>query len=139
MGPAYSLIHPSIGKRTKKALRFIYNAYDWETSLSSLHASSALPRLSCRRKVKRLKFLYNLIHNRIGLNFNDYLKYNDSRATRRKHENFLREFQCKKYILKYDFFPRTVRDWNSLPQCVTSLDTYDCFSRALEDILYISN
>lgn len=62
----------------KNPLRFIYNGCDRETPMPSLYSSSALPQLSCQKKVKRLKFLYYLIHDKIGLHFDDYLKYNDS-------------------------------------------------------------
>lgn len=83
-----------------------------------------------------MKLNYNLIHNKIGLSFNDYLKY-DSRDTRWKHSIVLASSDVKIILLKILFFLRAVRDWNDLPQSVTSL-VHMIVSQELYMILYIS-
>ena len=133
-----SLIHQLEGLQ-KKSLRFIYNSYGIDSHVTPLYAASGVPILSCRRKVKRLKFLHNIIHNKAGLNFDDYLEYNASRDTRWKHENLLVELRCRKDVFKYSFFPRSVCEWNELPPSVTAIASSVSFASAVDELFSVTN
>lgn len=123
----------------KKSLRLIYNSYGKDSHVTPLYAASGLTELSRRRKLKRLKFLHNIIHDKVALKFDKYLQYNDSRDTRQKHEKLLREFRCKKDVFKHSFFPRTVCEWNALPHSVTAIVSAASFASAIDDLFFVAN
>lgn len=113
-----------------KSLRFIYHAYSRHCSVTELRNRSALPTLESRRKLHRLKFLYNIVNGHSGLAFNTYMQYNTSRKTRNKHDNTIVVPLTKTNSRRYSFFPRTISDWNELPHDVTSIAAPDAFLSA---------
>lgn len=52
----------------RKAIGFVYNSYSWHTSPSALLRSAQLESLQLRRYWDRLKFMYLLYHDKLGLN-----------------------------------------------------------------------
>ncbi|KAJ8028754.1 hypothetical protein HOLleu_31085 [Holothuria leucospilota] len=58
------------------------------------------------------------------------------RPSRHHHSNsFLHILPTNKDCYKYSFFPRTVRDWNLLPQNITDLEDPKQFKSAALRIL----
>lgn len=98
----------------RKALRFIYNKYRRTFSVSSLYFPAGLSPLKVRRKNNRLKFFYSLVNGGLKFDHSNYLALQTPRSTRNSHNKMYREFQYKNDCFKFSFFPRTIRDWNSL-------------------------
>ncbi|CAN8014610.1 unnamed protein product [Ixodes persulcatus] len=97
---------------------------------------STTTKLSCQGKVKCLSFLRNIIHNKNGLRFGDYLRYNLSRDTRQKHDKLFK-FSRGKYVRKYSFFPR---EWNVLHHSMAAIGTLSASSAsAVDDLFYVKD
>lgn len=117
----------------KKALRFIFNTYGRNTSISELYVRSGVPSLQKRRKISRLKFIFNLLNNNFNLDYSNYLHFNTSRPTRNKHCKSFTEIRCRTDCFKYSCFPRTIHEWNLLPQEIVSTDCVLSFTAKLKE------
>ena len=68
--------------------------------------------------------LYKIKHNIVDMDLSQYTKPSDTR-TRGLHRFFIE--QTDHLVLFNSFFPRTIRDWNSLPastDLASSLETF---------------
>ena len=79
-------------------------------ALQSLH----LDLLEDRRKAHRLNIFYLAVNNSIALPIPNYF-LPKQRLTRSFSNDSLVQANCNHYYYFYSFFPRTIRDWNSLP------------------------
>ncbi|CAN7992944.1 unnamed protein product [Ixodes hexagonus] len=113
MRSLHTIKHKPSRKNTKKALRFVYNRYDRQASISCLYKLSGLPELDIRRKISRLKLLYNIVNGKIPLRFENYMQYNTASPTRNKHDKAIIVPQTKKDSSNFYFLPRTINEWNS--------------------------
>ena len=84
--------------------------------------------LESRRHQARLQLLYKIHHGLIDIPASEYLKTSDAR-TRGGHRFFQERHTDRTFLST--FFPRTIRDWNSLPNKVTSAASLDEFLRLL--------
>lgn len=104
----------------RKAVRFIYSKYRRTDSPTNLMKENSIPTLEKRRKIHRLKFLFLLNNNKLSVNRDLYLKPLTTRQTRHRQTHSLTPYFARTNIFKYSFFPRTINDWNCLPQSLTS-------------------
>lgn len=114
-------------KIQRRAVRFIYSSYSWSVSPSQLLQNANLESLENRRRRDRLKFLYLIINDQLKINKNKYISFFQPRLTRRSHQLSIREFSAKNNVFHHSFFPRTVREWNSLPADVVNSPTLSSF------------
>lgn len=115
----------------RRAVRFIFNKYKRTDSPSSLMLANKIPTLEQRRKISRLKFLFLLYHNRLNVNARAFIQPFLSRTSRNRHSHNLLSYQTRTNLFKYSFFPRTISDWNSLPENIVSLESASAFESAL--------
>lgn len=132
--------HTTIDKKAiegvqRRAIRFIYNAYGRHVSVSNLIERNGIPTLETRRKIHRLQMLYNIINNRIKMNFNSYMQFNRSRPTRGKHDKTVVMPRTRTDAYRFSFFPRTIAEWNALPPEIVNMPTIDSFLTALKNHL----
>lgn len=104
-------------KIQRLAARFIYKRFRRRDSPSAMLELAHLEPLANRRKSARLNFLHQLYFNKLGIQSQDYIANNPSRASRHKHSRSITPFFARTDQYKYSFFPRTVSDWNVLPEC----------------------
>ena len=84
--------------------------------------------LQDRRQISRLSLLYHAHHGLVDIDKATYLKPGDSRT--RSHTGFYQEHTAHE-VYHNSFFPRTIREWNRLPNSVTSASTVDGFRACL--------
>lgn len=118
----------------KKALRFIFNKYGRNTSISELYVQAGLPLLEKRRKINRLKFIFNLINGNYNLDYLDYFHFNTARFTRNKHSKSITEIKCRTDCYKYSYFPRTIHAWNALPEQIVSSNCLTLFLTLINEL-----
>lgn len=97
------------------AVRFIYNRYRRLDSPTELMKLNNIMTLQARRKIARLKFLYQLWNHKLLLDPSLYLEPLSSRPTRHYHPLKFTPIFARTNNFKYSFFPRTIADWNALP------------------------
>lgn len=110
----------------RKAIRFIFSKYRMTDSPTAIMRQHGIQTLEIRRKIQRLKFLFLLKNNLLALTPEPYVTPMAARRTRHRHADSLTPYNARTNIFKYSFFPRTITDWNNLPQSLlNSTDSID--------------
>ena len=90
------------------------------------------PSLQKRREVSRLTMLYKMHNSLVDLNMQNYV-HPITRPTRTAHPYGYLNPLSRTEQHKQSFFPRTVRQWNSLPQELILVPTVEGFRRHLTE------
>ena len=119
----------------KRAARFVENRHRNTSSVSSMLFDLQWVSLKQRRQNIRLCLLYKIRKNAIKVTCLG-LKPAVSRARRQdvSHDQQLNYFQCSKEYRFQAFFPRTVREWNKLPQRAVSATDITAFRSVLASL-----
>ena len=121
-----------VEKIQRRAARMVYNNYDWKTSVSELIQELQWDSLSDRRKNNRLAILHKAIGGHLAIPVQNYLHPAQRRTRRSSKHNYI-EYQSRKDSHKYSFIPRTIKDWNDLPESVASIPDPTAFKTALSN------
>ena len=100
----------SIEAVQRRVARFIKRDYNRTSSVTEMLQSLDLDLLEDRRKAHRLNIFYLAVNNSIALSIPNY---------------FLPKQYCDYYF--YSFYPRTIRDWNSLPSGIRTSTNFSLF------------
>ncbi len=117
----------------RRAVRFVRCIHDrGETSISAVRDDLGWPTLETRRKIKRLSIFHKAVNNRLAVTIN---ARPSGRTSRR--DNSLRFVRPLTSSAAYadSFTPRTIRDWNGLPGCITNIDDSEDFKVAVSELL----
>ena len=115
----------------RRAARYVFNDFHTKTPgcvtkmVEDLHWES----LEERRRQNRLSMMFRFNQNLVDLPMDRYLRASDSR-TRGSHKFF--QERSRQPIYYNSFFPRTVREWNTLPTRVVSAASLDEFRSLLK-------
>lgn len=96
-----------------KAVRFIFNKYDRESSITEFKRQKEIPLLANRRKIHRLQIIYNLYDRN-----SDYLSAAPPYSERTRHPHTLFVPLSRTEYHKNSPLLSGVRDWNMLPSDV---------------------
>ena len=100
----------------RSAARFVKNNYDRKAGVvTSLLDDLGWQSLESRRKVARLTTMYKIVNDKIDIQARDYLTPVIRNSRSNNSKSFLRP-HSRIQSHKYSFFPRTIVDWNSLPE-----------------------
>ena len=113
----------------RRAARFACHNYHFASSVSALLDRLQWPLLSSRRKNCRLTLFYKAVHNQIAIPLIHLQK--PIRTTRQSNSTTFTAIPTRSDVYKFSFLPRTVTDWNSLPQEVRDKPTFLSFRHAL--------
>ena len=120
---------------TKKISTFHQTQYSREPgSVTSLLNELKLPALETRRKIKWLCLFHKALHKKIAINIPDYVEQ-QGRTTRQYHRSKFRNLQTSTNTYKYSFFPRTIKDWNTLPIRLLNIEDAEAFKNSLTTYL----
>lgn len=120
-------------KVQRRALRFICGNYQRDASVTSMREQLNLPTLEERRKRARLSMFYKIANNKIAIPIPDYIKPRE-RTTRRSQQQRYMRLGSSMDTYKFSYFPRTLKDWDELPQIIVELPSLEQFKVALERI-----
>ena len=119
----------ALEKVQRRSARFIMNDYSRESSVTSMLNKLDLTPLSDRRREARLIMLYKIIHEIVAINPSEYLIPN-TRQTRSAHG--YRQPRCNTTTYQQSYFPRTIRDWNSISIEARQAATIETFKSKLK-------
>ena len=122
-------------KIQRRAIRFVFNTYSWQKSVSALLHKLKWPDLSSLRKRDRVILMFKILKGLVAIPPEDYVTRSTT-ASRRKHDFKLNTFSPSLDVFKYSFFPRTVIDWNLLPAHVIHSTSLSQFRSQLDVINY---
>ena len=87
--------------------------------------------LESRRRIARLSLLHKTLHGKASLDVPPHVIHKQDQRTRGSHPlKFLRPHsKCDEY--KYSYWPRTIKDWNSLPPSLLDIENTQLFRSKL--------
>ena len=115
----------NIEKIQRRGARFVSNDNQQTSSVTEMLIALDWPTLEARREAARLTTLYKIDSGDVKIKSAN-LQPAPSRS-RRTHDNQYTRLQCHKDIRLNSFFPRTIKQWNSLPQQSVSAPSADGF------------
>ena len=111
----------------RKAARFCSQNYSRYASVTEMIKDLGWDTLEMRRKKARLTTMYKLSHNLIDVETTKYLIHHPEARTRKSHQFKYKIPYASKDIFKFSFFPRTIVDWNCLPEEIVNSRVLDIF------------
>ena len=114
----------------RRAGRYATNRYHNTSSVSSMIEQLEWTTLQERRKHSRLLMMYKLKNNIVRFNASSKLIPNE-RPSRNNNEQALLIPSCKTTARKDSFYPRTIKEWNTLPNCTVSAPSPESFKAQL--------
>jgi hypothetical protein len=120
----------AIEKIQRRAARWITNNYnnDIEVNMDAL----GLTQLDRRRKQARLSAFYRFHRTQIQISTNNNPQLSTSRhSARTAHAQTYTIERSNTTYRQMSFFPRTIRDWNKLPDDIVSASSYEHFQDLL--------
>jgi len=108
----------------RRAARYVLNRYSPESSVTEMLETLGWPTLQHRRTNARLSMLTKIKNNQIRVKQNRLVATTE--RNRRCHRGQYERIACRTGYRHASFFPRTIRDWNSLqPGADDSANTLD--------------
>ena len=98
----------------RRAARWVMSNFDPKASVTDMLDSLGWRSLEQRRVDSRLCLMYKLAYNLIPLSHKDQLRP-PRRRSRHVHELSFLPLSCSTTSHRLSFFPRTISQWNSLP------------------------
>ena len=87
--------------------------------------------LSLRRKQALLTTMYKITNDIVHIDESNYLLPPTETRTRRSHNFKYYLEQTNNDVFKFSYFPRTIREWNTLRVDIVSSTSLDTFQRKL--------
>ena len=123
----------AIEKVQRRAARWVSNRHRQTSCINTMLDALNWPTPQERRRRAWLEIFYKFHYGVFSINSSFLPKPLGSRLSSRKNNT------CSYDILSYwtqytqmSFFPRTIPDWNSLPQKVVTAESLDCFKSRLK-------
>ena len=109
----------------RRAARFVTSDYNRTSSVTVMLDNLNWSTLISRRQTSRLCLLYKIIHNLVDVTLPNYITP-ATRFTRGHDQKFILP-QTRIDAYKFNFFPDSIRLWNSLPLETVHAHTIDSF------------
>ena len=118
----------ALEKIQQRATRWVSNRHRRTSCVDSI----IWPSLQQRRKKARLEMFYKFHHGLISISSAYLPKPSDNRLSSRTNNNLNYDIPtCTTRYRQMTFFPRTIPEWNKLPQEVVTAESLDCFKSRL--------
>ncbi|KAL8618799.1 hypothetical protein ACOMHN_000227 [Nucella lapillus] len=111
----------------RRAARFVTNRYHRTASVTQMLERLGWPSLQQRRQAARLATMYKIHHNLARVD-KTKLEQLPERRCRGHDQHFQRiPTQGANRFRHFSFLPRTIREWDQLPQDTVAVETVDAF------------
>ena len=129
----------TLEKIQKRAARWTTHRFRRTSSINDILDSLDWPSLQSRRKKNRLEFFYKFHKGIVKVESNHLpaMKEKDEGriTTRSGHQQEYEESTHKRTYRQKAFFPRTVAEWNRLPEDTASAETLGLFKAKLSALI----
>ena len=122
----------------RRAARFVKNCYVREPgTVTNLLNDLNWYSLELRRKITRLTTMYKIVNGKIAVNIPEYI-VGPTRVTRSYHSSKFINIGSNSNTYKYNFFTRTLKEWNTLPSFLLNQPSVDAFKSAVTKCFSLS-
>lgn len=115
----------------RRAARFVSNNYERQSSVTKMLQDLHWQTLSTRRKITRLSVFQKSCQGHLAIPIESLL-HPVNRPTRRTHSKSFINIPTSSDTYKHAFIPRTVTDWNLLPEEIISIQKPKAFKDQLK-------
>ena len=129
--PHYQKDKATLDRVQRKAALFVTGNHDRTTSVIEMLQDLQWDTLVTMRRHVRLSTIYKMCHGLLDGNQGDYLITSRERRTRGSHDFKLIEPKGHQDIFRFSFFPRTIAEWNKLPEETVSSQSLHTFKSKL--------
>jgi hypothetical protein len=112
----------------RRAARWVLGRYNNTSSVTDMMKTLKWDTLQSRRQASRLTMMYKITNNLVALQHD--LKP-PNRRTRNSHSHTYVQIQTRTETQRHSYFPRTVKEWNGLPDNVVSAPSLMAFRTRL--------
>ena len=98
-----------------RAARFVCRDYERKSSVTRMLAEFDWDHFELRRQAARLTLLYKVTSDQVAIPASKFLTP-VARPTRHNNSKAFQRPRAKKDCYKNSFFPRTISEWNLLPE-----------------------
>ena len=121
----------------RHSARFVCRRYHNTSSVTTMMQELNWLPLAVRRQHARLKLMYKLSRNELNINCDHILRsVTHDHDTKGKNEfTYVRLWGTQNYY-NNSFFPRTIQEWNALPNALVQADNINIFNSALNKLHY---
>ena len=124
-----------IEKVQRRAARFVLNQYKQTDSVTAMLKDLGWQTLKDRRKKARLCMMYKINSGQVHIKF-ERLKKLDKRSGRRKgNSEMFERVVCRRNYRNETFLPKTIREWNELPDDIVQSTSLGSFSLKVSKML----
>ncbi len=113
----------------RRAARFVINNYGRTTGVTDLLHQLGWQPLQERRRNARLHMFYKIHMGKIYMETKQLAP--PTRFTRNMHPMSYQVPSSSSDYRKFSFYPRTIRDWNGLPETVAGSESLEIFRSRL--------
>ena len=128
--PFLEIEKEELEKILRRGARFVFNDYSRTSSVTAMLSKLDWVPLAERRRDARLTLMFKIINDLIAIPAEEYLTKSSSR-TRSGASNSYRLYTTNTSTYANSFFPRTIKDWNSLPIDIKAVESLDQFKEGL--------
>ena len=114
----------------RRAARFVKNDYSKTSSVTSMLRDLKWQPLAERRRDQRLCLLLKIISGLVAIPTEPHIAFNP-RPSRNRNSKSICVYSCNSDIFKNSFFPRTILDWNTLPEPAVLCKSSETFRTAI--------
>ena len=122
-----------IEKIQRRAARFVLNKYKKTESVTKMLEQLKWQTLEQRRKKSRLCMLYKINNGQVQIEF-ERLKKARARSGRRGNSETFERVTCRTDYRNETFLPKTIRDWNALPEDTVKAKTVGNFAEKVSKL-----
>ena len=106
------------------------NSYSKTSSVTSMLRDLKWQQLAERRRDQRLCLLFKIISGLVAIPTEPHIAFNP-RPSRNRNSKSICVYSCNSDIFKNSFFPRTILDWNTLPEPTVLCKSLETFRTAI--------
>lgn len=118
----------------RRAARFVHNDYHRKSSVTNMMKSLGWKPLAERRREQRLLLLFKIVNDLVALPTDSLDLELNNRTQRKLNSKCFKPITCNTEILKNSFVPRTIKDWNILPETCVNCKKIPEFKSAISNI-----
>lgn len=115
----------------RRAARYVTGRYRRRSSVGEMLEELNWQTLEERRRTQRLSMMYKITHGLVAINPHEHMK-SSLRASKRVNNSLSYQIpSARTDCYNFSFFPRTIRDWNTLPNNIATSQSIDSFKTAM--------
>ena len=118
----------------RRAARFACRDYNPRSSVTEMLQKLEWDSLQTRRSAARLTMMFKIVNSQVAIPASKFLQPTLRPSRHHNSKSFIRP-QATKDCFKNSFFPRTISQWNSLPETIVNSTTTEVFKEQVTSYL----